>query len=939
VTVGQAVNPGDEIRQVTLKWGDHGIHYNFAEFQYASIQGNVHLSDPWGDCDTEGIEHPPLAGVTILLRNAQGQTIAQTTTDANGQYRFDSLLPGSYTVVEVTPAGLIDGDEHVGNVAGTEVGQIAGNDTISGIQLTSGQAAVSYDFCEHLPASLSGFVYHDINNNGLREPGEQPIANVALILLDQDGNPVILFDESGNEIPGVVFTDASGAYRFDNLRTGTYTVLEFQPPDYSDGLDTAGTIDSVVVGVAFSELDEISEIRLGYGQHGVEYNFGELRPSSITGMVHIDLNRNCVVDPGEPGLAGVLVELLDSTGRVIESTLTDRNGQYRFDDLKPGIYSVRETQPRDYFQGGQVAGSAGGNSSVTDRISQIPILSGQHLTGYNFCEVPPSGISGFVFQDGPAISTLTGKPPDNLFDIRDGQHTADDTPLAGVVLELRNGISGDPIMADQALPGFYPPGPIRTTTDANGFYHFAGLAFGNYAVYEIHPDGYVDFVDTPGTTSGIAINRNSPVSEFVLFQLTTDPKDDAIIRIPLAAGVHSRNNNFSEVRIDPPQVILIPDAPTPLVAEPPAPPIIAPPQPVLLPVVAPLPLPKPLEIYGSAGAADFTWHLSVIDAGQPRGSQGAVPVGEGFWLAASLLDRTDWRPENFREGQWTLQTTVNPNAAPVPDAQLQPLVFGVHGGIPVVGDFDGDGIDDFGVFYKGEWFLDLNHNGRWDEQDLWARLGDEEDLPVTGDWDGDGKDDIGIYGPIWPRDPRAIEVEPGLPDSHNDRKSRPKNVPPTAEEATDGHRLLRLTAQGQPRADLIDHVFRYGTGMDVPVAGDWNGDGIKTVGVFHDGTWRLDMDGDGRWSAADIVVHFGKKDDIPVVGDFDGNGVDEIGVYRKGKWIIDANRNRELDAHDRVFELGGAGDLPIVGDWNGDGIDDAGIYQDLGPRVEIQARK
>ena len=47
-----------------------------------------------------------------------------------------------------------------------------------------------------------------------------------------------------------------------------------------------------------------------------------------------------------------------------------------------------------------------------------------------------------------------------------------------------------------------------------------------------------------------------------------------------------------------------------------------------------------------------------------------------------------------------------------------------------------------------------------DAEDLLARLGGEQDRPVVGDWDGDGKEDIGIYGPMWPNDIEAINQEP-----------------------------------------------------------------------------------------------------------------------------------------------------------------------------------
>jgi hypothetical protein len=289
------------------------------------------------------------------------------------------------------------------------------------------------------------------------------------------------------------------------------------------------------------------------------------------------------------------------------------------------------------------------------------------------------------------------------------------------------------------------------------------------------------------------------------------------------------------------------------------------------------------------------------------------------------MDAAHWQNVQLDNGRWTLATVDGDRAVVLRDE-----VFGALNAIPVTGDFNGDGVTDIGVFVAGHWYLDLNGNGRWDEGDLWAQLGSQDDLPVTGDWDADGKTDIGIYGPAWPRDPWAIAREPGLPDADNFPtvpEGKMKNVPPTEEDATSGNRVLRRTARGKIRADLIDHVFHYGVPADLPVTGDWNGDGIRQIGVFRDGQWNLDLDGDGRFTNVDEVATFGQAGDKPVVGDFDGDGVDEIAVFRAGKWLIDTNRNRELDAHDMVFELGGAADHPVVGDWNDDGTDDPGVYQ------------
>ncbi|HZN32732.1 MAG TPA: fibrinogen-binding protein, partial [Pirellulaceae bacterium] len=229
--------------------------------------------------------------------------------------------------------------------------------------------------------------------------------------------------------------------------------------------------------------------------------------------------------------------------------------------------------------------------------------------------------------------------------------------------------------------------------------------------------------------------------------------------------------------------------------------------------------------------------------------------------------------------------------------------------------------------FRGEWLLDLNGNQRWDGDDLWAQLGSQSDRPVVGDWDGDGKDDIGIYGPEWPGDRQHLANEPGLPDPQNAVRMRPKNVPPDERHATKGERLMRLTSSGQERSDLIDHVFEFGSGGDVPVSGDWNGDGIGSIGIFKNGQWRFDTDGDGRFSHGDEIAQFGEEGDQPIVGDFNGDGIDEIGIYRAGRWIIDTNGNHQIDPEDQQLDLGDATQTPVVGDFNGDGTDEPGLYK------------
>lgn len=230
-----------------------------------------------------------------------------------------------------------------------------------------------------------------------------------------------------------------------------------------------------------------------------------------------------------------------------------------------------------------------------------------------------------------------------------------------------------------------------------------------------------------------------------------------------------------------------------------------------------------------------------------------------FSLLKPTLDKASGKimhsaslPSNpLRSGKWILD-----------DAKGE-LAFGAEGAILLVGDFNGDGRDELGVYREGEWLLDINGNHRSDDDDTTIQLGTRSDQPVVGDWDGDGDDDIGVYAP---------------------------------QDAT-------------------------------PLAGDFAGHGRDVIGLFENGTWQLDANGDGKLNASDPTFTFGAAGDTPVVGDFDGDGRDEIGVFRNGRWIIDSNHNGQIDAADKVFELGGAGDVPIVGDFDGDGTDEPGLYR------------
>ena len=283
---------------------------------------------------------------------------------------------------------------------------------------------------------------------------------------------------------------------------------------------------------------------------------------------------------------------------------------------------------------------------------------------------------------------------------------------------------------------------------------------------------------------GIAINRHNidEIEPQVMAALQHDPNFDAIVRIALFPGVESQENNFSEVKVE--QPLIVPSQVPPLTPVPP--PIAIEWEPSTF-IDRPVePLPYQLTPFGRLrGVTGSTWHLSVLDGGTPRGQGVTIPERGPVWFEQGDQYRIAWKGNSAQQMQWVMV---------VDGGQQRERMFGIGQGIPFAGDFNGDGLTEIGVFHDGQWFVDLNGNGRWDEGDLWARLGYYGDQPVVGDWDGDGKDDIGVFGRAWAGDPQAVRREPGLPDRENDLRRGQKNQPPPVDETTQARRDIRLRA-------------------------------------------------------------------------------------------------------------------------------------------------
>jgi len=121
--------------------------------------------------------------------------------------------------------------------------------------------------------------------------------------------------------------------------------------------------------------------------------------------------------------------------------------------------------------------------------------------------------------------------------------------------------------------------------------------------------------------------------------------------------------------------------------------------------------------------------------------------------------------------------------------------------------------------------------------------------------------------------------------------------------------------------------FYYGNPSDIPFIGDWNGNGIETVGLYRESTGFLFLRNTNDQGNANVQIYYGNPGDLPVAGDWNGDGTDTIGIYRPSQarfYLRNTNTQGNADV-DMAF--GNAGDIPIAGDWDGDGFDTVGVYR------------
>ncbi|WP_239614042.1 SdrD B-like domain-containing protein [Cohnella mopanensis] len=468
----------------------------------AGIVKLVSLGDKvWMDKNRDGIQDTDedgVSGVSVkLYYDDISTTVAHrtTTTDANGDYKFNNLYPGKYTVEFVRPGGyLFTAKGNVADPLTSKVNVPAANvNTAKTDQVT---LKVTDNLIQDAGlvklAAVGDKVWLDANDNGIQDAGEDPIAGIKVALLDSSGN-LVTSDAYGTAISEIT-TTSTGLYKFSNLLPGNYQVRFTLPAGHWFAKPKVATAtnstDSDAIPTANTKIG-IAAVTLAAGDDILTVDAGVLTLASLGDRVWKDTNGNGIQDSGEPDVSGVEVQLLDGTGvpvtidgygDPITIQTTGSDGLYLFENLLPGNYRVKFFNlPADYefTEKGKGTAATGSAADKTTGISDTVTLNRAQNLNVDAGIVLRTKIGDRVWYDK------------NGDGIQDTDHVLE-PGVKDITVELYN--------AANTL--------LKTTkTDVNGIYEFNQLWPDTYYVKFILPNDL--YILTTKNVSGVATANDS----------------------------------------------------------------------------------------------------------------------------------------------------------------------------------------------------------------------------------------------------------------------------------------------------------------------------------------------------------------------------------------------------------------------------------------------
>jgi hypothetical protein len=321
------------------------------------------------DCDEAGVSVTAGNTSACTVTNAkQGRIIVKKVTiGGTGTFHFDA----SYNVNGFDLTGVTTGIQNDSGLLDPSIVTSeydVSEDTPDGWTLTSAicddgsdPGAITLDPNETVTCtftntknaptnqkgSISGIKFEDMNGNGIQDTGDKPLSGWT-IYIDSNNNSK---KDKGDKW---TTTRKDGTYTFKNVAAGTYVIREVVKNHWIQTAPATGSFS----------------VTLTSGQSVTGKNFGNFRLGRIWGLKFEDKNKNGVRDAGEKHLSGWTIQLKKG-GAVVATTVTDKNGKYRFNDVAPGTYAVVEVQQIGWQQ-------------KTVNPAPIPMTSGMKSVNNNF---------------------------------------------------------------------------------------------------------------------------------------------------------------------------------------------------------------------------------------------------------------------------------------------------------------------------------------------------------------------------------------------------------------------------------------------------------------------------------------------------------------------------------------------------------------------------
>lgn len=524
VSVDNNANPlNGRTSLVTLLAGDRVSTIDCGMYNSAQALGATATlgNRVWLDTDLDGIQdagEAGVAGVRVSLLNASGAPILDgsgnpifTTTNAQGEYLFVNLTPGTYRVqFSNIPSGLsfTTPDQGGNDALDSDVNTATG--VTNSVTLVAGQNFIDLDagLQPRIPAGLGSLgdrVFVDLNNDGLQTAGEPGVPGVTVQLYSPGADLIV--GNGDDVLIATTTTNALGQYLFTNLSAGSYYVaFSSLPASYTAASANVGTNDAADSdgGAIVSGVSTTGVYTLGVGEDNLTVDFGLVPPANTNTLgnyVWYDLNSDGLQDANEPGVPGVMAILTDVNGNIIDRdgngtngvqpyvSTTDANGFYLFTGLPNGTYRVQFSNLPDGFSltAPSLTNTANGSDADLTNTRTTPVLLGtsnrNDLTLDAGLVTTRAALGNYVWDDLD----------------RDGIQDASEPPVAGVTVTLFAG-DGTTVLAS-------------AVTNASGQYFFPNLTAGNYVVgFSTLPRG-TEFTTANATAENLGTDSDAdPVS-------------------------------------------------------------------------------------------------------------------------------------------------------------------------------------------------------------------------------------------------------------------------------------------------------------------------------------------------------------------------------------------------------------------------------------------